>query len=245
MAESIEDKYGERFSKATIQHALDAVAVGLEPEAQNMRDNLESADFLGYGETSYLVMGESGWAWVAASHDTVSYHLSGSRSRATFEEHVMVPGRPATVDGYTVYDTLDIMQRCWEHILRDAEAEAQAVKKTGMERTDCRDARILLERLRYLYHTAKAGPRGDQTAYDTYVLQALEIAELYTTKFGQTLAKAAPNLFTFVLYDLEPTNNYSERALRFVVGNRNMRIQICSLHGMWWCGVLWTCIIRT
>ena len=75
----------------------------------------------------------------------------------------MIPGRPATVDGYTIYDTLDTIQRCWAHILRDA--EARAVKKIGMEQTDCRDARILPERLKYLYHTAKAGQRGDRAIY--------------------------------------------------------------------------------
>ena len=111
-----------------------------------------------------------------------------------------------------------------------------------MEQTDCCDARILLERLRYLYHTAKVGPRGDRAIYDTYVRQALEIAEQYATKFSQTLAKAAPDLFTFVLYNLEPTNNHSERAMRFVVGHRNVRIQVCSLRGMWRCNTLRTCI---
>ena len=45
-----------------------------------MRDGLESADFLGYDETSYPIMGKSGWAWVAASRDTICCHLSGSRS---------------------------------------------------------------------------------------------------------------------------------------------------------------------
>ena len=58
-----------------------------------------------------------------------------------------------------------------------------------------------------------------------------KIAGQYTTKFGQTLAKAAPNLFTFVLYDIEPTNNHSESAMRFVVGNRSVHMQICSLRG--------------
>ena len=135
--------------------------------------------------------------------------LAASSSRATFEECVVVPGRPATVDVYTVYDTLDIMQRCWAHTLRDAEDEARVVKKACMGRTDCRDARILLGRLRYLDHTAKAGPRGDWAAYDTYVRQALEVAEQYTAKFGQTLAKVAPDLFTFGLYDLGPTSNHS------------------------------------
>ena len=242
VADSLEQKYGERFSDATIQHALDAIAIGLEPEARDVWDGLKDADFLGYDETTYPIMGESGWAWVAASHDAACFHLAASRSRATFEEHVMVPGRPGTVDGYVVYDVLDIKQRCWAHILRDADAEARAVEKAGMEMTDCRDARILADRLRYLFHIAKAGPRGDQDVHDTYVRQALEISGQYATKFGEKLAKAAPDLFTFMLYDLEPTNNHSERAMRFVVGNRNVRMQVCSLRGMWRCNILWTCI---
>ena len=74
---------------------------------------------------------------------------------------------------------------------------------------------------RHLYHTAKADSRGGRAAYDTYVWQALEIAEQYTTKFDQTLAKAAPNLFMFVLYDLDPTNNHP-RGSCALVGNHNV-----------------------
>ena len=70
----------------------------------------------------------------------------------------MVPGRPATVDGCTVYDTLDVMQRCWAHIPRDAEAEARAAKRAGVERTDCRDARILLKRVAAPVPHRKGGP---------------------------------------------------------------------------------------
>lgn len=162
--------------------------------------------------------------------------VPGPRSRSTSWS----PGRPATVDGYTVYDTLDTIRWYRAHILRDA--EARAVEKAGMERTDCRDARILLERLKYLYRAAKAGPRGDRVVYDTYVRQAREIAELYVTKFGQTPARAAPDLFTFVPYELEPANNHSGRAMRFVAGNHNVRMQACSPRGMWRRSTLWTCI---
>ena len=81
-------------------------------------------------------MGKICWAQVAASRDMTSHHLAAFHSRAAFEEHVMVPGRPATIDGYAIYDTLDITQRCWTHILRDAEAEARAVTKASMETVD-------------------------------------------------------------------------------------------------------------
>ena len=43
-------------------------------------------------------------------------------------------------------------------------------------------------------------------------------------------------------HDMEPTNNHSERTMRFVVGRRNVRMQACSLRGVWRRNTLWTCI---
>ena len=122
VSDSLENRYGVKFSKTTIQRALDAVVAGLEPESRNMRDTLKNADHRGMTRPHTPIMGKSGWTRVAASPDTISYHLAASRFRATFEEHVMVPGKPATVDGYAVYGSLDVTQRCWVHTLRDAAA---------------------------------------------------------------------------------------------------------------------------
>ena len=227
VADSLENKYGIKFSKTTIQRALDAMAAGLEPEARNMRDILKDADYIGYDEAPYPVMGKSGWARVAASHVTTSYHLAASAPGLHSRSMSWSPA------GLPQSTCMDVTRRCWAHILRDAAAEAWAVEKAGMELTYCR---VLLEHLKCLYRTAKKCPRGDHA---TYVRQALEISRQHTTKFAQTLAKAAPDLFTFILYDLEPTNNHSERTMRFVVGHRNVRMQVCS---MWRCNTLWTCI---
>lgn len=30
--------------------------------------------------------------------------------------------------------------------------------------------------------------------------------------------------------------------MRFVMGNRNARVQMCNLRDMWRCNILWTCI---
>ena len=46
VANSLENKYGIKFSKTIIQRALDAVAAGLEPKARNMRDRLKDADYI-------------------------------------------------------------------------------------------------------------------------------------------------------------------------------------------------------
>ena len=80
-----------------------------------------------------------------------------------------------------------------------------------MERTDCRDARILLESLKYMCHTAKAGPSVNWAVYNAYVWQALEVAKAYAAKFGQTLTRAPPGMFMLVLDDLEHATNHFER----------------------------------
>ena len=41
VSDSLENKYGVKFFKMTIQRALDAMAAGLEPEVRNMRDSLK------------------------------------------------------------------------------------------------------------------------------------------------------------------------------------------------------------
>jgi hypothetical protein len=56
VAESLKDKYGGEFFKVAPHRALDAVAVGLEPKAQNMGGDLKGIDGMGYDETSYTIM---------------------------------------------------------------------------------------------------------------------------------------------------------------------------------------------
>jgi len=82
----------------------------------------------------------------------------------------------------------------------------------------------------------KGGPaRGPGHIW--HVRQAPEMAERYAAKFGQTPAKAAPDLFTFVPYRMEPASNRSERAMRFVVGRRSVRMQVCGMRRR---NALWT-----
>lgn len=45
-----------------------------------------------------------------------------------------------------------------------------------------------------------------------------------------------------MLYDVDHANDHSERTMRFVMGNRNVRMQICNLRGLWRRNVPWTCI---
>ena len=135
-----------------------------------------------------------------------------SRSRAAFAEHVVVPGRSATVDVY----------RCHTAVLGPYIAGCRS-RSSGR-----REGRHGTDRLPRAAGTPEIPvPHSKEPTRDhtTYVRQALENIK---TVHYQTLAKAAPDLFAFILYYMEPTNNHSERTMRFVVGHRNVRMQVCG-----------------
>ena len=76
--------------------------------------------------------------------------------------------------------------------------------------------------------------------------RAMHIADRYRDlgcPFGDTLANAAPNLFTFLLYPgMDPTNNESERMLRKPVIHRKIRMRLVTEGGMRMFGTLFTCM---
>ncbi len=109
------------------------------------------------------------------------------------------------------------------HILRDAEFESVDESKT-----------MLYEKLRLLYHNAKqiSLQPDAHVHYDSSVISCMAIANTYKNlncKFGDKLARATPNLFTFLKYPgMEPTNNESERMLRKVVISRKIRQRLVT-----------------
>ena len=145
--------------------------------------------------------------------------------------HHRMSGSPAAPIINLRSDILDGMQRCGEHILRDADAQ-------GSDRPE--DRRRTYQLPRHVCTGAPAEPAPHRPArepgaYRMYVRQATEMAG-QSPKFGQKLARAMPDLLMCVLHDLEPANNRTERATRFVAGSRNICTQVCSRQ---WHVVVW------
>ena len=98
---------------------------------------------------------------------------------------------------------------------------------------------LLYEKLQTIYENAKkiSGVVVDECIISTLTAEVLAIAEQCTklgSKFGVTLQKAAPNLFTFLRHPgVDPTNNIAERVLRSVVIQRKIRQKMiqCRRYG--------------
>ena len=128
-----------------------------------------------------------------------------------------------------------IIQRCWAHILREAEDLAMAAGKGSLEEE-------LHQGLRGIFHAAKqiaadtAGSGGaDADTCMDLKMQVLAVASLYgKLPFAGTLRNAAPNLFTFLRYPgMPPTNNATEGDIRDgVVRERKIRQKMTTKEGM-------------
>ena len=146
---------------------------------------------------------------------------------------------PIVVDGYRVYQKFKTRQRCWAHVLREAELLA-AVRGGSLTK--------LHHDLQLILHNAKLLPPDiSDEVLEMWMDKTARIAKIYQElghSFGTTLLNAAPELFTFVRYPgMPPTNNKSERMLRRVVLHRKIRLMFRSIAGMKAYSILMTCMM--
>ena len=146
---------------------------------------------------------------------------------------------PITVDGYAGHSDYEIRQRCWAHILHEAEYEAH----------DCRQLHTLYDEMWLLFHDAKMAASKPDAAlqHGEFTIRACAIAQQYKEegcRFAVKLNNAIPYLFTFLLYPgMEPTNNLAERMLRLVVIARKVRNDLMIAGGMKMFGILMSCVL--
>ena len=247
IADTLSDLFGVKgCAKSTIQHALGAAADAMEPESRRIKAGMDARTTpVNIDETPYPVMGRTGQVWVATDPQSTVVVVAGSRGTAVLDAHFPYYQRPVTTDGLASYNVFEVRQRCWAHLFRDSDRYVRSAKhKTGVSQTDCRDADMLHERLRQLFHEAKL--MGAATVSQCGVLKErlLVIAASYPQKLTNKLTSAADYLFIFLLHKgMEPTNNSVEREIRYPVIHRKVRGQIGSKEMMSRFGTLLTCIL--
>ena len=223
--EYLRDMFGFKTGETTIWNGRKAAADLVESTMEMIMDELKRAKFLGIDETYYSVNGKKGYVWVVRTDRATLVIALPTRSGQVIPTHMAeLLDKPVTTDGYSPYLTyFKILQRCWAHILRGA--EAAYVRAPKGPRQDY--YRSLYDRLLDIFRDAKkaaraAEPSGgaDHQTCLAFERRVLEVAASYGDDhdFAGTLAKAAPNLFTFLRYPgMPPTNNATERDIRDVV----------------------------
>ena len=239
----IADYFGDLFhfetAETTIWNARRAAAGMLEQTMRYIMEELKRATFLGIDETRYSMNGKIGYVWVVRTDRATFVLPIGSRGGLVLSTYFgELVDKPVVVDGYAAYPGFfKTIQRCWAHILRDAEEAYVSVSKNSPKR-----GHTLYRRLLKVFHDAKgiAGDTAGSGGADVGTCldlerRVLEIATAYAGHdFRTTLTNAAPNLFTFLRYPgMPPTNNGTERDIRdAVVLQRKFRHKFVNPEGM-------------
>lgn len=201
--------------------ALQRVGRACKSDYAVLWDAIRHAPYVYVDETSFKVQGKRWWLWTfRAPTGEVLVVIRKSRANGVVREILGDDPQPLVVDGHGAYEYARIIQRCWSHLLREADAAREA-GPVGEAFADALYA--VFARLRAALDARGEDRRTQKAAFDAE-LEAL--VEAYAADAG--IAKAVGYLrgglgswTTCLLYPateeapaMEPTNNLSENAIR-------------------------------
>ena len=240
-------RMGIAISFATVCGILKEIGIhGLDAPARGILARIRRAKVLHVDETSISLNGDKAWIWIFLdpASNNVFYTIRKSRGADVLRE--ILPDWNGTIvaDGWSAYSKFTV-QRCWAHIVRDADHLAKFYGTPA--------AIDLSEQLHAILGDALDASRHRDVRWRRKCVKKLDrrVADLVEqhrrnyrlAKFVTTLDNARPGLFRFVIDPGIPhTNNAAERGLRELVVHRKIRGGIRSDDTMEWLGNLFTCV---
>ena len=233
VSEALERTYGLSVTPATVLDITRRVAWWLLPEYARIFQRIRSAPVVYVDETGVRVDGRRYWIWVFTTQTDVLIVIRKSRGKKVLEEVLGMDFDGVIVcDGWRSYPCFtDLIQRCWAHLLREADWLAEHVD----------EARPLAEALHRLYGglrcwaTDKPPPGVAEGLAGEARKVMMDLAgrpyeSAEVRRFAGKVLNGMDYWFTFLTVPgVEPTNNRAERALRESVVQR--RIMGCFRNG--------------
>jgi transposase len=236
IGDRFEQLHGLELSGASAWHATERAARAGRCEYEQIRHQIQQADVVHVDETGIKRDGEQAWLWTFTTEEYTLYAVRESRGSDVPKE-VLGEDFAGTVvcDGWTAYPAFSShLQRCWAHILREAEdaAEKQA------------EGKPIYRALRELYVALQTRLESDLTVRERAELQRVARRELESLiersvpdgPVATLLGKIEGGLdhwLTFVGEPaVSPTNNAAESALREPVVLRKLIGTLRNDRGM-------------
>lgn len=231
IVETVRAATGVKTSESTINNIVARTSDALEPEAERIHRIVESSDVVGFDETGWNDEGRTAWANVAQTKDAVAMNISGSRATLMLDTMDNFKGIAIT-DGCGAYKRFDEdgrRQSCWAHTLRETKHLAKKYPSSTPPETK-RIRQELHGDHKLMYHHAKQLASHDahslrqrhkmellmQDLIDRYRQKGTDDPDMI--KILDKLERQVPCMFTFLEHPgVDPTNNASETALRYLV----------------------------
>jgi transposase len=226
---------GVPISLGAIQKVLDRVTLALDPYYTSIATQARQAPVNYIDETPWYCANALEWLWVMASEQVAFYMIHPRRSKEAFFELIDDWAGLLVSDGYGVYQTwVNARQTCLAHLMRTARGLAA---RQPPDLVAC-GAWALVE-LQRLCQMAKAPPTGGP--WRAWYARLCTLINQYhersddAGRFVRRWLREMDSLWVFLSHHgVEPTNNRSERALRFGVQWRKRSLGTASDKGNRW-----------
>lgn len=121
--DSLLEQYRFQISPKGIHDVLLRVGDACVPRYKQLLQLIRAARWRHTDETGMPVMGKNRWLWIfRTEHDEVLVVIRPSRGKKVLEEILGMGFQGAMVnDGYSSYQSLPVVQRCWAHLLREVD----------------------------------------------------------------------------------------------------------------------------
>ena len=206
------------ISTGGIQRVIDRMSNAIEPIYDEIGNQARRQEVNGIDETSWFKSGKLHWLWTMVNSVVAFFMIHPNRNKEAFFQLIEDWKGILISDHYGVYvKWVNQRQACLAHLIRKAKGLAE--KKDDSIR---QFGQSILKELRLLCHWAKKPPDEKQwTDFYSRLLLLLilhEGADNDAGKLARSIGGQLESLWVFLENDgVEPTNNQSERALRFAV----------------------------
>ncbi|MFH1592294.1 MAG: IS66 family transposase [Candidatus Woesearchaeota archaeon] len=213
------------LAPSTILEVTNRVAKRVEPEYNKIKQTIRKSPNVYSDETGHKVQGKNFWLWGIAIKIAVLFAIRKKRSKEVLEELLGDNYKGIiSCDGWTTYSKYsDNIQRCWAHILREAEYLAEQHESAKLFYQELRELYNLVDRV-----TEQDSLEARKRLYLKCIAQMDRLVgrmEAYKElrKFAVKLENGKVHFFTRVLYPfVEATNNIAERSLREPIVQRKI-----------------------
>lgn len=254
IATLLDDVFGIDVSRGLLAKVItDKVSSALARPYDELRHRLPAESRLGIDETGHKDDGARYWTWCFRSNEYTLFHIADTRgSEVLFNLLGVAFDGVITCDYFSAYrkflgNSSATMQFCLAHLIRDvkylADQSDKIVKNWAVKALD--DFTDLFR----LIH------RRDKLTAETFQKRLIGFRDRLLKRFRsapmrqgardlrERFKKFPDEFFTFMITPgVQPTNNMTEQAIRYVVIDRKITQGTRGSKGQRWCERIWTTI---
>lgn len=250
----MDEVFGHRLCRGTLAKIVNSrVSPALAPVYDELLALLPSEPYLGIDETGHKDNGDKFWTWCFRAPEFTFFRIDETRSTEVLRQ-VLGSSFDGVIscDYYSAYlcfmkESSAVMQFCLAHLIRDVKFLAESGDKVTQNW-----ATKILDLFRKLFSLIH---RKDELTDAYFQKTLIKLRDQLIKKFRAAPPRQGPQnlrerfkvnpkkFFTFVTTPgVQPTNNFTEQAIRYLIIDRRITQGTRSQKGRHWCERIWTTI---